>query len=373
MNPKLLLGAGLLLANCGSGTDDGLFNEPNSGGGTGSGAAGAASGGDAAGGPSGGTGSGGTQATGGGAGSGGGPAECPTRHAAEAQAGTVMVLLDTTEAYGNRMDIWEELQVDLGAAIQNASGEIEVGLHTYPQFGSGIGEGACGLTDEPEIAFAPLDSVRDMFMSAIPELDGNSPGGLALEQAFEVLAARETRGSRYVLLLSSGAVFCWRGGLDGSIVPAVDAAYAAAKSVSTIVALPQQRGAWGQNGALNPYEELSSIAAAGGFPRFPGCDTTRDCFAAGTCCYHPTQGRLDQLFARVAGEQDPCVFKVPADAVGAPDRLTVEVGGELVPRGGSAGWEITTETGKALRLTGSACGEVDETGSNVSIVVACLP
>lgn len=381
------------------------------------GAAGAGGGGGAAGGGGGGGGTAGAAGAGGTAGNGGGggsSATCTRSEEALPQPATLMLVVYANgDAKDATVDMpYRQFLEAVAAAVGAAPPELRAGLHVYPSmfFDDDAGDTpmgqlfVCDYNPNPFLGRVAPGSVADAHAALTSKLPVTArgwrwmaPGGRGLDRAWADLAADEGAGARVVLLFAAeNETICWggpeaqNGFMGGSGFSSVQTripealghqnAAPPARLTTVVLAVPQL-GPLGTEGHLwktgissdigpdDSIEELSGLARAGGMPRSASCSTARTCAAAGTCCYWGLDA-LPGLLERLAGRREPCVFKIPTDAEGHPERLTVTVAGRAIPRDGANGWDLTTESGRAFALSGEACARATADGSKVTVTVA---
>ena len=312
-------------------------------------------------------GSGGT-ANGGAGNAGGGTPGCPATYQAEPQPGSVLFVVDRSGGYPP--ESWDELTVEFETLFDAFPTQLEAAAIFYPHMDDAYD--TCGYSDALHVGFSAGTSLATAFMEELVYQPGGfATGGVTLREALASMRKHDAPGQRYVVLVSSGLVNrCWIGqGSHGSVVPDVGAASDDDRIVTAAFVITQ-RVRHVPYGDIDPYAELSSIASAGGAERFSGCRTTATCLDEGSCCYRHTS-ELTEFLDLAAGKVRPCVFKIPVGA--RSDQLVVEAAGNGIPRGEVDGWEFTTDSREAIRLSGAACDAANNASSNVVLSIPCEP
>lgn len=292
-------------------------------------------------------------------------------------------------------DKWSAIKSSVSAALAAVQDEMSFGLELYPTSGCSLPEGSdIDVAVQPGATAVP--AIQDALDAVTPS--GGTPTAKALERArlyFTEGAGSTLTGDRYVLLatdggpncnstLSCGAETCTVN-LDGQCPSAV-----------TNCCDESMSGAGAQEGCLDDRQtrtEIEALAAAGidtfvvGIPGTEDYATSLDAFAQAGGQENPAAppsyfavdnagtgatGLTSVLSSITSALVTSCRLQLHADPP-EPEKLNVEVEGELVPQPGPDGWELDESTDPpTVELKGATCRRIEEQGvESVTVLFGC--
>lgn len=214
---------------------------------------------------------------------------------------------------------------------------------------------------------------------------GGTPTLVALQTAYQIMGALDTKGSRYVLLLTDGIPTLHSppqtiGGLmlPETGIPCGDFGDIYQVTADALSALPKIRTfVVGSPASPQGAAFLSQLAVLGGTPRSPDCS-----IEAGECHHEighdAFQEELTAALAAITGEVSDCVFEMPDGPGVDPDYVNVVIetpeGQNQLARDATHGdgWDYTDGQKSGVQLFGPACAAYeDHPGAKVSILLGC--
>lgn len=197
----------------------------------------------------------------------------------------------------------------------------------------------CTLDDELHVTVAEDNVARVLAALDGGVIDGRSPIGLALSNAYAAFERdRPDRANRFVVLLSDGdAERC-----GGVVFPEISVSDARGLGIDTF--------------GVAVAGDVSSVVAGGGRRHYDARDLDQ----------------LRSILTEIEGLLTGCVFEVPFEP-SHPDHVTVRVGGAEVDHDPRRldGWGWTGAGARSISLYGSACARRLEEAAAVEAIVAC--
>lgn len=287
------------------------------------------------------------------------------------KSGSMMAWWDH-DSDANTADIrrWQSLHATVGYIMDNWASDLDFGALMFPAVGSELThELGCIMADAPEVAVGPDNG--QLILDTIPTPDaifaGGTPARAAIELAADDLAGLEDPDApRAIILVTDGAANCKPGTMGDELFDIADdgladlVAQVHADGVTTYVIGIDIEDVEGTMPAINPYEQLTEVAIAGGAPQL-GAEKF----------YNATNEPELAAALETVTDSIECSIALEQDAM-YPDYVSVSVGGAEVPYvedcEAEDGWTFPQDMApyNTLTLCGSAC-----TGELVSIELGC--